>query len=74
MATNRYPAACSACGATVPANGGTIRKSGRRWAVTHNACADGTPRVITVRFNSGATMSRNIRGRCIDAPCCGCCD
>ena len=25
------------------------------------------------RFNSGATIERNPRGRCEDAPCCGCC-
>jgi hypothetical protein len=31
------------------------------------------PRVITTRFNSGAVVYRNARGRCIDAPCCGCC-
>jgi hypothetical protein len=30
--------------------------------------------VIVTRFNSGATVSRNARGRCEDAPCCGCCD
>lgn len=30
-------------------------------------------RVNTVRFSSGATFTRNARGRCIDAPCCGCC-
>jgi hypothetical protein len=25
------------------------------------------------RFASGATVYRNPRGRCEDAPCCGCC-
>ncbi len=25
------------------------------------------------RFNSGAESYRNPRGRCEDAPCCGCC-
>ena len=25
------------------------------------------------RFSSGATVYRNPRGRCEDAPCCGCC-
>lgn len=33
----------------------------------------GPPAVTTVRFSSGATFTRNSRGRCIDAPCCGCC-
>jgi hypothetical protein len=31
------------------------------------------PRVIVARFNSGATVFVNSRGRCEDAPCCGCC-
>lgn len=26
-----------------------------------------------IRFSSGETMYRNKRGRCEDAPCCGCC-
>lgn len=26
-----------------------------------------------VRLNSGAVITQNSRGRCIDAPCCGCC-
>jgi hypothetical protein len=30
-------------------------------------------RVITTRFNSGAVVYQNARGRCEDAPCCGCC-
>jgi hypothetical protein len=30
-------------------------------------------RVHTIRLNSGAVPSVNARGRCIDAPCCGCC-
>jgi hypothetical protein len=25
------------------------------------------------RFASGAVVTQNSRGRCIDAPCCGCC-
>ena len=31
------------------------------------------PRVITSTFNSGESVSVNARGRCEDAPCCGCC-
>jgi hypothetical protein len=31
------------------------------------------PRIITTRFNSGAVAYVNSRGRCEDAPCCGCC-
>jgi hypothetical protein len=31
------------------------------------------PYVITTRFNSGAVVYQNSRGRCEDAPACGCC-
>jgi hypothetical protein len=30
-------------------------------------------RSVAYRFSSGATMYQNSRGRCEDAPCCGCC-
>jgi hypothetical protein len=30
-------------------------------------------RMVATTFNSGATVYQNSRGRCIDAPCCGCC-
>lgn len=29
--------------------------------------------LTVMRFAGGATMTQNSRGRCIDAPCCGCC-
>lgn len=37
------------------------------------SAAPTSPRVIATRFNSGAVVYQNVRGRCIDAPCCGCC-
>jgi hypothetical protein len=30
-------------------------------------------RVTVTCFNSGAVVTQNSRGRCEDAPCCGCC-
>ena len=30
-------------------------------------------RLTVTRFASGATSYQNTRGRCEDAPCCGCC-
>lgn len=70
---NRYPAPCATCGATVPANGGTVARNGRRWAVRHLACADtGTSQVVEFRVGSWRGI-RNVRGTCEDAPCCGCC-
>ncbi len=74
MSTNRYAAPCSICGGLVPANGGRLSKRGRVWLVSHLSCADsGQPEVITFTFSSGQTAIQNRRGRCIDAPCCGCC-
>ena len=29
--------------------------------------------VIEIRLSSGAVVTQNRRGRCEDAPCCGCC-
>jgi hypothetical protein len=34
----------------------------------------GVPTVVVSRLNSGAVIQRNAHGRCVDAPCCGCCD
>lgn len=76
MATNRYPARCALCGFRVPANGGNRHRTPRGWAVLHIACEEtGNPLagVIGITFNSGATVTRNRRGVCEDAPCCGCC-
>ena len=72
--TNKYPANCTTCGARVPVNGGKLSKQGRTWAVQHLACAEaGAPAVHSITFNSGDTVTVNSRGRCEDAPCCGCC-
>ncbi len=71
---NRFPQECRYCGATVPANGGTVEKVGRTWLASHLSCKkSGKPEVTEVRFSSGATITRNARGTCEDAPCCGCC-
>ena len=75
---NRYAAPCSACGARVPARGGALLEGpGRSWRVLHLTCADDVgatgPRVVETRFSSGAVVTRNARGLCEDAPCCGCC-
>jgi hypothetical protein len=73
--TNKYPGQCAECGAIVPANGGQLRKNGRMWEVRHLACSSGQKEqsVITTRTSSGWSGTRNARGRCEDAPCCGCC-
>ncbi|HEU5463454.1 MAG TPA: hypothetical protein VFV82_04945 [Candidatus Binatia bacterium] len=74
MAVNKYPAPCATCGHTVPKNGGLLRRVGSQWLVDHLACRDsGKPEVDVFTFSSGATITRNKRGLCEDAPCCGCC-
>jgi hypothetical protein len=71
--TNKYPARCECCGSVVPANGGTLKRKGRRWIVKHLACAkERAPSVTTVTLGD-KTYIRNSHGRCEDAPCCGCC-
>jgi hypothetical protein len=73
---NRYAAPCASCGARVPARGGALLEGPRRsWQVFHLTCADGAPgpRVVETRSGNGQTFIRNARGRCEDAPCCGCC-
>lgn len=60
MAPNRYPGHCNGCGDTVPARTGVCYRVGRKWIVR---CPDCAP-----------TESASTRTRCIDSPCCGCCD
>jgi hypothetical protein len=81
MKTNKRPGNCYYCGNRVEANAGVTwsggKKNGRwrKWRVAHLACAEAEgPEVTVTRFASGATVKQNKRGRCIDAPCCGCCD
>lgn len=71
--TNKFPAPCATCGNLVAVNAGTVQKENGRWVVTHLACAEaGQPAVMKIR-TSGGSFTRNRRGRCEDAPCCGCC-
>lgn len=70
---NKYPAQCSTCGATVPANGGTVKRNGRRWEVYHLACEQKGEAAVSTFVIGGKEYTRNKRGRCEDAPCCGCC-
>lgn len=79
---NKYAGVCNMCGGTVPANAGSCNRAGRKWVVY---CADCVPgamqpvrgaRSVATTFmgaNGPSTVYQNARGRCIDAPCCGCC-
>jgi len=75
MKTNRYPASCAECGARVARRAGIIKKEGGKWKVYHLAChEEREPRVVETYFPStGNYYYQNSRGKCIDAPCCGCC-
>jgi len=74
--TNKYPAKCINCKAPGAAGAGILKRSKRgRYYVLHPNCErDQGTRVHTYRFSSSDKVyTRNAAGRCIDAPCCGCC-
>lgn len=75
MRVNKYRATCATCGASVAPHAGKLEKDGSAWIVRHLACADaGAPAVVELYIPStGYRGTRNARGRCEDAPCCGCC-
>jgi len=71
---NRWAAPCALCGGLVPANGGNLTRTLAGWEAVHLACAEaGGPAVDTFTDSHGRVSSRNRRGTCEDAPCCGCC-
>jgi hypothetical protein len=71
---NKYSGTCFYCQGNVPAKGGECFKVQGRWAVAHLPCFESRqPEVVVTRFSSGAEIFQNRRGRCEDAPCCGCC-
>jgi len=70
---NKYPGPCGVCAARVPAKGGTLRKIDGVWRPIHLACEKGEAGVISIVIGD-QSFTRNRRGRCEDAPCCGCCN
>lgn len=76
---NRYPGRCYYCDGPVKAGAGRLlnwQVRGRRrplYAPAHLACFDKQAPSVTVVETSGGTFTQNSRGRCEDAPCCGCC-
>jgi hypothetical protein len=69
---NKYPGPCAYCSAPVPANGGKLLKTGWLYQPIHLAC-EGNGKVDVYSIG-GKIYYRNSRGRCEDAPCCGCCN
>ena len=76
---NRYPGTCPYCNGRVPANGGNLVKraargrKGGQWAPAHLACVDGGGAQVSTITIGNNSFTRNVRGQCEDAPCCGCC-
>ena len=88
MTLNKYAAKCCHCGDIVPAQTGKLFSLKGKWLVTHPDCTDdiklrglgrydlngGEPKHLHyITMASGQTFTQNVNGRCIDAPCCGCC-
>ena len=76
MSYNKYSGKCHYCGNTVKAKSGELLgKIDGRWAIAHLSCdKSGNGRVVATYFpTTGQSVYRNSRGRCEDAPCCGCC-
>ncbi len=71
----RFAGTCRNCGKAVAAGVRAYYDPATRSVTCEAAdCASNLPvQIVTTRFSSGATVYRNSRGRCEDAPCCGCC-
>ena len=67
----RYSGTCRTCAAPIR-RGETIVYAGRGLTF-HQSCAAPGAEIVVTRFSSGAIVTRNARGICEDAPCCGCC-
>ena len=84
---NRYKGKCTFCGQVVKARKGLLLGRRGAYSVAHNSCYEAAPdnegeatalalsrsNVVVTTFSSGKSVYRNRRGRCEDAPCCGCC-
>jgi len=66
----KYPGRCAVSGARINPGDDIQYDTTTRRAWLHEP---GDSRVIFYGDNGPKTFYRNPRGRCIDAPCCGCC-
>ena len=65
---SKYSGTCRDCGEKI--NKGDRINWSRATGAVHENCESGS---MVIRFSSGAEIYRNRKGRCEDAPCCGCC-
>ena len=71
--TNKYAGYCIECKVDVAPGDGEARKSKRgRWYLLCESHGRGSDRINIINIG-GNEYTQNARGRCEDAPCCGCC-
>lgn len=74
MKPNKYRGWCYFCTAFVAPNAGMTWRVGDRNRVAHLTCLEAqAPSVVTIELADGVVLTQNRKGRCEDAPCCGCC-
>ena len=75
MRVNRYPGHCAYCGNRVQANAGVLLQVSGVWMPAHMECEMHQAPQVNSYYSpvTGFYGIQNARGRCEDAPCCGCC-
>ena len=69
--TAKYAGRCATTGARIIA--GDLIEWSKAGAVLLKRAAAGVNAITLIGDQGPKTFYRNARGRCIDAPCCGCC-
>ena len=69
--TAKYPGHCKKTGARILA--GDLIEWSKAGSVLLKRAAAGVNAITLIGDQGAKTFYRNARGRCIDAPCCGCC-
>ena len=69
--TAKFPGYCKKTGARILA--GDLIQWSKAGAVLLKRAAAGVNSITLIGDQGAQTFYRTARGRCIDAPCCGCC-
>ena len=69
--TAKFPGYCKKTGARILA--GDLIQWSKAGAVLLKRAAAGVNDITLIGEQGPKTYYQNMRGRCIDAPCCGCC-